>query len=556
MLLRIDRFGGYLIQKGLINQDELSRVLSIQRVVPEKIGHLLIREGILTEEQLMQALSDFSQIPLYDRNGDPPNPNVVKLVPEKMARRIGVMPLTRTEANELLLACNGPVPRSVLQNISRMARGPVKLVLVTERRLRRMHQAAYAKEFDTSIDFRVQAMDGDDMNLVVEILEKLMVRAISQNNVSDVHFEPEIDGFLVRFREDGMLRRVESLPIAMGLKLISRVKVLANLDIAERRTPQDGSFAFRPTRLQVEIDPVNVRVSVLPVIYGEKCVLRILPPHDEQVSLESLGMDVAMLDRFKGILRSPHGLILVTGPTGSGKSTTLYGALQMLRSETANITTLEDPVELTMRGVNQSQVSSEERLGFASGLRSILRQDPDIIMVGEIRDTDTLRVGLRASITGHMVLSTLHTNDAPSAFSRMADMGGEPFLVAVSSRAVLAQRLVRLVCAHCKDTFPVTRAELDMMGLRDTPEGAFTIQRAVRRCELCNEKGYSGRIGLYELLIVDDDLRDNIMHGATTSEIIKSARSRGNYTTLLEDGIAKVKMGLTTPEEVLRVTME
>jgi type II secretory ATPase GspE/PulE/Tfp pilus assembly ATPase PilB-like protein len=556
MQLRIDRFGGYLVQKGLITHDDLSRVLSIQRVVPEKIGHLLIREGMLTEDQLMQALSAFSQIPLYDRNGDPPDPNVVKLVPEKMARRVGVMPLSRTDNNELLLACNGPVPRSMLQNIARLARGPVKLVLVTERRLRRMHQTAYAREFDTTIDFRIQPADGEDMNLVVEILEKLMVRAITQNNVSDVHFEPEIDGFLVRFREDGMLRRVESLPMAMGLKLISRIKVLSNLDIAERRTPQDGSFAFRPSRLQVEIDPVNVRVSVLPIIYGEKAVLRILPPHDEQVTLESLGMDVATLARFQGILRSPHGMILVTGPTGSGKSTTLYGALQMLRSETTNITTLEDPVELTLRGVNQSQTSSEERVGFASGLRAILRQDPDIIMVGEIRDPDTLRVGLRASITGHMVLSTLHTNDAPSAFSRMLDMGGEPFLVAVSCRAILAQRLVRLVCAHCKESFPVTRAELDMMGLRDTPEGAFNVHRSVRRCELCNEKGYSGRIGLFELLLVDDELRDRVMNGATASEIAKSARARGNYTTLLEDGITKVKMGLTTPEEVLRVTME
>ena len=555
-MIRGDRFGGYLVQQGLITWENLEQVLSVQRVVPEKIGQLLVREGLLSEDQVIRALSEYTRIPLYDGNGASTDPQVVRLIPEKMARRAGVIPLVRNEANELLLACNGPVPRALLQNLSRLIRAPVRLVLVTERQLRKLQQRAYAREFDTTIDFRIQPVNGEDLNAVVELLEKLMVRAISQNNVSDLHFEPEVDGLLVRFREDGMLRRVESLPVAMGQKMISRVKVLANLDIAERRAPQDGSFAFRPVRLQVEIEPVNVRVSVLPVIYGEKAVLRLLPPHDEQVSLKSLGLNVGMLKRFQDVLRSPHGMILVTGPTGSGKSTTLYGALQMLRSDTTNITTLEDPVELTMRGVNQSQTSSEERVGFASGLRAILRQDPDIIMVGEIRDTDTLRVALRASITGHMVLSTLHTNDAPSAFSRMQDMGGEPFLVAVSARAVLAQRLVRLVCAHCKQPRPVSRAELDMLGLRDTAEGAFMIQRSTGGCDLCNHKGYSGRVGLFELLLMNEELKDMVIHRAMTHEIVRAARASDNYSSLLEDGVDKVKMGLTTPEEILRVTME
>ncbi|PTN32589.1 GspE/PulE family protein [Desulfonatronum sp. SC1] len=556
MMTRGDRFGGYLVQQGLITSENLEHVLSVQRVVQEKVGQLLIREGLLTEDQVMRALSDFTKIPLYTGNGTPTDPRVVRLIPEKMARRAGVMPLVRNEANELLLACNGPVPRAMLQNISRLVRAPVRLVLVTERQLRKIQQMAYAREFDTKIDFRTQSVNGEDLNAVVELLEKLMVRAISQNNVSDIHFEPQMDGFLVRFREDGMLRRVESLPAAMGQKLISRIKVLANLDIAERRAPQDGSFAFQPTRLKVEVEAVNLRVSILPVNYGEKAVLRLLPPHDEEILLDSLGMDEKSLTRFKSILRSPHGLILVTGPTGSGKSTTLYGALQLLRSDTTNITSLEDPVELTLRGVNQTQVDGGVRLDFASGLRSILRQDPDIIMVGEIRDTDTLRVSLRAAITGHLVLSTLHTNDAPSSFSRLLDMGGEAFLVAVSARAILAQRLVRLVCAHCKQPRPVNRAELDMLGLRDTPEGAFMIHRSLDGCDLCNHKGYSGRIGLFELLVVDEELRERIMHGATSHEIARTARAAGNYRSLLEDGVDKVKMGLTTPEEIMRVTME
>jgi type IV pilus assembly protein PilB len=551
---REDRFGGYLIQQGLITRKNLEQALSVQRVVPEKIGQVLVREGLLTEDQVMRALSAFTKIPLYDGNGV--DPQVIRLIPEKMARRAGVMPLVRNEANEVLLACTGPVPRAMLQNFSRLAQAPVRLVLVTERQLRKLQQMAYAREFDTRIDFRTQPMSGEDLHAVVELLEKLLVRAISQNNVSDIHFEPEMDGFLVRFREDGMLRRVESLPATMGQKLISRIKVLANLDIAERRAPQDGSFAFQPTRLKVEVEAVNLRVSILPVNYGEKAVLRLLPPHDEQIRLDSLGMDEQSLGRFKGVLRSPHGLIIVSGPTGSGKSTTLYGALQLLRSDTTNITTLEDPVELTLRGVNQSRVDGGARLDFASGLRAILRQDPDIIMVGEIRDSDTLRVSLRAAITGHLVLSTLHTNDAPSTFPRLLDMGGEPFLVAVSARAVLAQRLVRLVCTHCKQPWPVSRAELDALGLRDTAEGAFMVQRAIHPCELCNHKGYSGRIGLFELLVVDEDLRERIMHGATVREIAGAAKAAGNYSTLLEDGVNKVKMGLTTPEEVLRVTME
>ncbi|TWI76725.1 type IV pilus assembly protein PilB [Desulfobotulus alkaliphilus] len=552
-----DRFGGFLVQKGLISQACLERVLSIQKVVPEKIGQLLVREGLLTEDRLMQALSEFTRIPLYDGNGaSSVSPEILRLVPEKMARRAGVMPLFRNTKNELLLACNGPVPRAMLQNISRLAKGEVRLVLVTERQLRKLQQLAYAKDVDTRIDFRNQSMDLDDLNLVVELLEKILVRAVSQNNVSDIHFEPEMDGFAIRFREDGMLRRVESLPLAMGQKLTSRIKVLANLDIAERRAPQDGSFVFRPSLLKVEMEAVNMRVSVLPVHYGEKAVIRILPPHDEEIRLNAMGMDSESLEKFSKVLKSPHGLILVTGPTGSGKSTTLYGSLQMLRSERTNITTLEDPVELTLRGINQTQVDGGQRMDFASGLRAILRQDPDIIMVGEIRDAATLQVSLRAAITGHLVLSTLHTNDAPSSFSRLMDMGGESFLVAVSVRAILAQRLVRLVCAHCSEPRPVTRAELDMLGLRHLSPGSFDVKRSSKPCDLCGGKGYAGRTGLYELLLVDEALREKTMHGATSHEIAKVARAGGNYRSLLEDGIEKVKMGLTTPEEILRVTME
>jgi type IV pilus assembly protein PilB len=556
MRIRSDQFGGFLVMKGLIDEEKLERALSIQRVVPEKLGQHFVREGYLSEEQMLQALADFSQVPLLQQEDAKPDPREVRQIPEAVARRAAVVPLWRGEGNELLLACQGPVPRSLLQSISRLARGPVKLVLVPDRQLRKLQQAAYTRGVDTKIDFRSQTFDTEDINVIVEILEKLLIRAIAQSrSVSDMHFEPEKGGFLVRFREDGMLRRVESLSLALGEKLISRIKVLANLDIAEHRAPQDGSFAFKPTRIPVQIEPVNIRVSVLPVIYGEKAVMRVLPPHDEKVSLDRLGMVPETLERFKQILRLPHGLILVTGPTGSGKSTTLYGALQMLRSVTHNISTLEDPVELTLQGVNQTQVDNTERLDFAAGLRSILRQDPDIIMVGEIRDQDTLRTSLRASITGHLVLSTLHTNDAPTAFNRMLDMGGEPFLVAQSVRVVLAQRLVRMVCPYCLQPHPVTRAELDLLGLREAEPGSFSVQRG-SGCDECLGTGYSGRLGLFEILVMDEEIRTLVSRRETPHQLALAARANGNYRSLFEDAVEKVQAGLTTPEEVLRVTIE
>lgn len=554
MLTRLDRFGEYLISRQMITREDLARLLSIQKAVPEKIGQLAAREGLISEKECMRALSEYLGIPLAEGNEAIKDPEMTRLIPEKMARLAGIAPLGRGENGILLLACNGPVSQSIMQNLSRLARCRVKLVLVTERQLKKLQQGAYAREISTRIDWGVRQTDGDSLGFVVEMLEKIIVRAVAAGNVSDIHFEPEFDEVLVRFREDGMLRRAESLPLSMARNVISRIKVLANLDIAEHRTPQDGAFAFRPTKLDVQIDAVNMRVSILPVIRGEKAVLRILPPHDEPVPLDSIGMDEWTVGEFQRQLMSPHGLILVTGPTGSGKTTTLYGCLQLLRSETTNVTTLEDPVELTLRGINQTQIEGSDKISFTSALRAILRQDPDIIMVGEIRDGDTLQVSLRAAITGHLVLSTLHTNDAPSAFSRLLDMGGEPFLLAVSVRAVLAQRLVRLSCPNCRAPHPVTTAELRMLGLTDEKEGAFSVQRGTG-CEFCRRKGYHGRLGIFELLQVDDALRTLVARRSDIQEMVQCARRNKVYRSLMEDGIEKVKQGLTTPEEIRRVTM-
>ncbi len=555
-MTRPEKFGEFLVSRQVMTKDDLQKLLNMQKAIPEKVGQLAVREGFLGEDECLKHFSDFTGIPVFRPGEHLHNPETSKLIPEKMARKAGILPAGRKDGGDLVLLCNGPVQQSLMHNFSRLAKSRVRLELVTEKHLKKLQQQVYTRGFDTRIDSLLRNIDGEDLGAVIELIEKIVLRALNAGNVSDIHFEPGHNDLLVRFREDGMLRRIESLPRSMATKIISRIKVLSGLDIAERRTPQDGSFAFRPTKLDVEIEPSNMRVSILPVIHGEKAVIRILPPHDEPISLEHTGMTGKTLELFKSQLASPHGLILVTGPTGSGKSTTLYGALQMLRSESTNITTLEDPVELTISGINQTHIEGSEKISFASALRAILRQDPDIIMVGEIRDPDTLQVSLRAAITGHLVLSTLHTNDAPSAFPRLVDMGGEPFLVAASARIIAAQRLVRLSCPGCRVPVPVTRAELRMLGADgQMKEGSFEVMRG-KGCDLCRNKGYSGRMGIFETLVVSDALRELVMNRASVPEMIKCARSDGVYRSLMEDGLEKVMAGLTTPEEIRRVTMD
>ncbi|MBN1140442.1 MAG: Flp pilus assembly complex ATPase component TadA [Deltaproteobacteria bacterium] len=544
----MERFGEYLVRHNAISREALSRLLVTQRLVREKLGTIAVREGLLSEEEMVGHLSGFLEIPLFKSEVDSIERGIVNLLPKKMALKANVLPVRVGDGGELILACSGPLPKSVLQTISRIAKKQVRLALTTPGKLKKMQNLFFSQAYDTTIDLR-KRIDIEDSAFVIELFEKIMVRAVNRN-ASDIHVEPERDELVIRFREDGVLRRTETFPYDVSSSLVSRIKVIAGLDIAERRKPQDGAFYFLPQALDVEMDGVNVRVSILPTVHGEKAVLRLLPPHDAVIELGSLGMEAAMLARFQEHLKAPHGIVLVTGPTGSGKSTTLYGALQVLRSGTTNITTIEDPVELTVRGVNQTQVDSGEKISFAAALRAILRQDPDIIMVGEIRDPETLSISLRAAITGHLVLSTLHTNDAPSSFNRMVDMGAEPFLVAASVRGVLAQRLVRMVCPHCGAWEPVSDTERAMLGLEGEP---FPVRRG-RGCERCHN-GYRGRMGIFELLSMDEDLQKLVMAKASFEEIKHFAASRKGFRTLREDGIDKVKKGLTTAEEILRVTM-
>lgn len=547
------RFGEYLIQKGVLNKDAVSSILDEQRVMPEQFGQLLVRRGLLGEEELVRYLSSFLGIPVYEPGKVTADNSLTGKIPKKLALKLAVFPAGIGEKGELVCACAGPINSAALQSVGRLVNRSVVLNLVSRRELRRMQTEQYSRQFDTSI--RISSVVGagdDDVHVITELLEKLVLRAINMD-ASDIHVEPTASDLVIRIRVDGMLLVSETLPVSLANRILTRIKVLSRLDIAEKRMPQDGAFFFKPERLDVDIEGVNIRTSILPVVYGEKAVMRILPPNDTAVELRHIGMQPDTLEIFRRVVTTPHGIVLVTGPTGSGKSTTLYSVLQMLRDDTLNLTTLEDPVEVKMGGgINQTQIDPGPKISFAGALRAILRQDPDIIMVGEIRDGETVRVALQAAITGHLVLSTLHTNDAPSSFTRLVDMGAEPFLVANSIRGVLAQRLVRRVCPDCREEQEISASELRMLGLPE--DDLFPVCRG-KGCERCNFKGYRGRTGIFELLASNEEIERKIAAGETADQIRDYAVAHLAFRTLREEGILRVREGITTPEEVMRVTM-
>lgn len=546
------RFGEYLIQKQVLSKEAVSAILDEQRVIQEQFGQLAVRRGLLDESELVQHLADFLGISVFSDTHLTQDTALTGKIPKKLALKLGLFPAGIGANGELVCACAGPINMAALQSVSRLVNRTVILQLVSRSRLHRMQSEQYSRQFDTSIKISTIAGSDDDIHIISELLEKLLVRAINMG-ASDIHIEPMIKDLVIRIRVDGMLMVAESLPISLANKLITRIKVLSRLNIAEKRMPQDGSFFFKPEFLDLDIEGTNIRTSILPVVYGEKAVMRILPPHDSAINLESIGMQKDTLEIFRRIVSTPYGIILVTGPTGSGKSTTLYSVLRMLRDDTVNITTLEDPVEVKMGGnINQTQIDPGPKITFAGALRAILRQDPDIIMVGEIRDSETVHVALQAAITGHLVLSTLHTNDAPSSFTRLADMGAEPFLVANSIRGILAQRLVRRVCSNCGEELPITTSELQMLGL--PPDDHFMIRRG-KGCEQCNYKGYQGRCGLFELLAADEAIEKLVANRAPTDTIRDYAIENMHFRTLRQEGIARIRQGITTPEEVMRVTM-
>ncbi|RMD83312.1 MAG: type II secretion system protein GspE, partial [Candidatus Dadabacteria bacterium] len=525
----------------------------------ERLDRMLVELGFLSEDDLLPILAAFHGVDLIDGDAIPDSPPVVEELSVEYMRSARILPI-RVEDGRLVLAMADPGDGSVIENVELVTGKRVVPVLVRQRDLTEHFERLFGgvEPSENGVEGGIEVLKEDEEDVehlrdlaseapVIRLVNQILSRAVEQR-ASDVHIEPFENELRVRYRIDGVLHDVESPPRSLAPAVISRIKLMAKLNIAERRLPQDGRIKLRLVGREIDL-----RVSSLPTLYGESVVLRILDRSSIIVDLGRLGMPEDTLAAFTHLISQPHGLLLVTGPTGSGKTTTLYGALDKINSPEKKIITIEDPVEYQLRGVNQIHVRPQIGLTFASGLRSIVRQDPDVIMVGEIRDAETAEIAIQAALTGHLVFSTLHTNDAAGAVSRLLDMGVEDYLLASSLLGVLAQRLVRRLCQACRQ--PV-EAGPDL--LRELPAAAGGGEPAVYRevgCRECAGTGFRGRTGIYELLQVDDHIRKLILARAPADQIKAAAVERG-MRTLREDGWHKVATGVTTVAEVLRVTQD
>ncbi|OGP51067.1 MAG: type IV-A pilus assembly ATPase PilB [Deltaproteobacteria bacterium RBG_13_43_22] len=562
-MLKSNRIGELLLREQKISAKQLDEVFAEQkrRGGQPKISTLLIEKGFIDEQTLLLFLSKQFGLPIIDLSRIEFDPSLTDLIPDNIARKYEILPIGK-EGATLKMAIADPSNIFALDDLKFLTGSNIQLFLSTEKNLREALDKHYSltstltqaledlKELE--VDFVHPEEDLDEVNLeiaakeapVVKLANLLLVDAIKRG-ASDIHFETYDRAFRVRYRIDGVLYEIMNPPVKLKNAMISRLKIMSNLNIAERRLPQDGRLKLRFG----ENREMDFRVSVLPTLFGEKVVLRLLDKTNLQVDLERLGFETEALTKFNEAVHKPYGMILVTGPTGSGKTTTLYSTLGELNKTTQNISTAEDPVELNIFGINQVQVHEEIGLSFANVLRSFLRQDPDIIMVGEIRDKDTAEISIKAALTGHLVLSTLHTNDASNTVTRLLDMGVEPFLVASSVNLVVAQRLVRKLCPNCKKKVETSTDLLKEFNLDPT---VHTLSETVG-CPSCNFSGYKGRIAIYEVLPFFEKLKELIFERASAAEIKKVARMEG-MKTLRESGLTKVLEGVTTLEEVIRVT--
>ncbi len=554
------RLGDLLVEHAVISADQLRAALEAQKQSGHKLGRVLIEIGCLGEDQLLDFLARQLAISFIDLRRYDIKPEVVRLIPEVQARRFRVIALDDGPEG-LLIGMADPTDLFAYDEISRQVRRPLRLAVVKEADLLRTVDAIYRRTTEISgfaaeleqqlsahdVSLRaLAATEGQSDAPVVKLLQTMFDDAV-QVNASDIHIEPDEHELRIRFRLDGVLRVQTTAERRIAGALISRLKLMAGLDISEKRLPQDGRFNIR-----VQDKSIDVRLSTMPLPYGESAVLRLLNQSSGMLDLENLGMPSALLERLRVLLRHPHGMLLVTGPTGSGKTTTLYAALKELNTPAVKIITVEDPVEYRLRGINQVQVNPKIDLGFGRVLRSILRQDPDIILIGEMRDKETAEIGLRAAMTGHFVLSTLHTNDAVSTPVRLMDMGAEPYLIGASLRGVLAQRLVRRICDSCAEPAPLDAAQRAVLEQRlaITVEG-LSFRRG-RGCTQCNESGYQGRIGVYELLEMDHKLTA-ALHTGDVMGFAQLATQRPGYHSLKHNAVDLAARGFTTVQEVLRV---
>jgi type IV pilus assembly protein PilB len=549
--------GEVLVESGLITEAQLGEAMELQKQSKERLGRVLIGMGVGTERDIAQAVARQLGVEFVDLDDVVPDEQALLLLPEHLARRYQLIPLG-VENGKLRLGMVDPLDILAIDDVRRQTRQDVEPVVVAhDGFLRVLNQYPALDEGVKAMISEIKTDAAEEMGLeslrklvdeapVVRLVNVIILQAVRQRG-SDIHIEPQETRVRVRYRIDGTLYNVMTPPRHIHAAIISRIKIMAEMDIAERRLPQDGRI-----QLKVEGRDIDLRVSTIPTVFGEKVVMRILDKGQTVVGVERIGLLADNRQRFEAMLTKPYGIILLTGPTGSGKTTTLYTILNKLNSTERNIITIEDPVEYQLAGINQVQVNPKAGLTFANGLRSFLRQDPDIIMVGEIRDEETARIAIHAALTGHLVLSTLHTNDAPGAVTRLVDMGIEPFLAASSLIGVIAQRLIRVLCEKCKQTYVPPIEVLQRLGASMlAADGQVPIYRPVG-CEFCNKIGYKGRSGIFEIMIVDDVIRDLVTKHASITAI-KEQAIKGGMWTLAEDGLEKVILGVTSPEEVLDV---
>jgi len=564
---RYKRIGEILINEGIITQEQLSEAINVQKKEGGKLGEVLIKLGYITEEQILLALNKQLLIPYISSTSEKlkpvPDQNLEELIPYDFAVKNYVLPLSRN-LNSLTVVLNDPLDLILIDNLKKLSGCEINPVIASKSDILKAIENFYSKE--KIFREAIEAAKGEDIEIkeissletdlsldkllakaeeapVVKLVDLIIHQAIEEG-ASDIHIEPRYNKVILRYRIDGLLYERQSPSTSSYLPVISRIKILSGMDIAEKRLPQDGGFTVK---IQDKI--VDLRVSTVPTIYGEKIVIRILDKSRVPLELSRLGFTTRELEVIRKGISSSYGLVLLTGPTGSGKSTTLYAAINEIKTPTLNFLTIEDPVEFRIDGVNQVQVKPEIGLTFANALRAFLRQDPDIILVGEIRDLETAEICVRAALTGHLVLSTLHTNDAPSAITRLVDIGVPNYLVVSSLRLIVAQRLIRKLCQYCKEPYEIKKEELQDNIILNSP----IIYRA-KGCERCNFIGYKGRTVIAEVMFLDEEIRSKISRNLTLDEIRQIAKEKG-MTTLLESGLKKIEEGITSLEEVLSVAI-
>lgn len=562
-----ERLTEILIKNKVISEPQLNKALKAQKQKGGSLKDILVELGFVNEKDLMAALSQGLGIPPIALSRFKIDPEILKLIPSDVARKYRIVPVSKV-GNILTIATSDPLNVFVMDDLRAVTGLEVGAIIASQKEVQDVIDQHYAEDTHEALEELLKGTKSEDLEIIKEEGEKVdaaklfklveeapvvkLTNMILENGIkaraSDILIEPMESALRIRYRIDGVLKEVEDVPKNMHDYIVSRIKVMSELNIAERRLPQDGRF-----KLKIDTNEVDFRVSILPSSRGEKVALRVLDKSYAMLDIEKLGFEKNILDSLKVCASYPHGMILVCGPTGSGKTTTLYSLLKYVHTPEKNLITVEDPVEYQIQGVNQVTVRSDVGLTFASALRSILRQDPDVVMIGEIRDFETVDIAIKAALTGHLVLSTLHTTTACGSVVRLVNMGVEPFLISASLIAIVAQRLIRKLCPKCKESYKPNKTLLAKLGLNEDIVGDTSFYKP-KGCDKCMDSGYSGRLGICEILTMNLSIRDMILKRARESELKQAARESG-LRTLREDGLEKVMQGITSLEEVVRVTV-